>query len=209
MKIITENEHRLQMESMGLICRTTDRQKKNGTIIWYDPKCDCLYGIYTSGYVRRITKRFYSPSPYQLNPIRKISITLDDGTTSKKYVRVLLSQQEQFNRIPHWIAHYRQHVEESQDIVRDKLKEYQQKIITAVGGYGTLGKIGIKGDPETKDIQCEGFFDIENGRDNLYDFRLVNEVIDCMSLFRMFLEYDNKFENDNWCEPVKGTRYFI
>ena len=50
------------MKSLDLIEVTTDRQARNGTIMYEDPQTctddnQIMYGIYKTGYVRRLAKR--------------------------------------------------------------------------------------------------------------------------------------------------------
>ena len=55
--------------SMGLEEKTTVKQKKNGTIMFYDPFVHCAYGFYPTGRFRRLPGSGYSGSASSnLNP---------------------------------------------------------------------------------------------------------------------------------------------
>lgn len=107
--------------SMGLYHIGTPRQVENGTLMYRDPRTNCLYALYESGYIRRFTPARYhgigqtvdgrSYAMYQLNPVyneNKIANSYD----GKKYlytvkVRRLLSPIEQLGRITIGITNYR------------------------------------------------------------------------------------------------------
>ena len=70
-----------QMQLLGIQDVTTDRQYKNGTIVWKLPVRDQYGGAihvasFASGYVRRTKAGGYCPS-WQLNKTRKVSPTKD------------------------------------------------------------------------------------------------------------------------------------
>ena len=108
--------------SMGLYHIGTRRQVENGTLMYRDPRTNCLYALYESGYIRRFTpkqlawgKAFQyngkSYAMYQLNPVYNETKNVK-SYTGKEYlytvkVRRLLSPIEQLGRITIAITNYR------------------------------------------------------------------------------------------------------
>jgi len=107
--------------SMGLYHVGTKKQVENGTLMYKDPRTDCLYALYESGYIRRLVPRKIrwgtsyrqeetNYAMYQLNPVYNEIRKCPDpfGTyiyTSKR--RRLLSPIEQLGRITIAITNYR------------------------------------------------------------------------------------------------------
>lgn len=55
-KVMIETNTELTTK-VGLKCVTTKKQERNGTAVYHDPLTNMYYGVYSSGYVRRL------PSP--------------------------------------------------------------------------------------------------------------------------------------------------
>jgi len=56
----------------GISDVSSDTQRKNGTIFIFDTESKVYYGIYSSGYVRRIVKHVGWNQMYQINPVIKV-----------------------------------------------------------------------------------------------------------------------------------------
>jgi|13_taG_2_1085334.scaffolds.fasta_scaffold05166_6 hypothetical protein len=87
------------MLNNNLIEVTRERQRKNGTRIFYCKLTKVKYGSYKSGYVRRMYPgRNYKEMSYQLNPINIIRSRFIDINGKydelKKYERVLIDKEE-------------------------------------------------------------------------------------------------------------------
>lgn len=70
-----------KLETLGLVEVTSQRQANNGTVCYHDPRTNCDYMSYESGYVRRSykSKSWWSGKTietiYQLNKTRKVTQT--------------------------------------------------------------------------------------------------------------------------------------
>lgn len=110
--------------SMGLYHIGTKKQVENGTLMYMDPRTDCLYALYESGYIRRFTPRQIgwgtsyrrketNYAMYQLNPVynenRKSIDWKGNPFLYKVKVRRLLPPMEQLGRITIAITNYRIH----------------------------------------------------------------------------------------------------
>jgi len=111
--------------SMGLFHIGTRRQVENGTLMYLDPRTNCLYALYESGYIRRFTPKQLAwgqafqyngkgYAMYQLNPVYNENRTYTslDGKQHlyKVKARRLLSPIEQLGRITIAITNYRIHL---------------------------------------------------------------------------------------------------
>ncbi len=111
--------------SMGLYHVGTKKQVENGTLMYIDPRTDCLYALYESGYCRRfvpttmawgqaqtVNERGYAM--YQLNRTYMENYIYQhmDGTVYKcrRKRRVLVGPMEQLGIVTAAIANYRIHL---------------------------------------------------------------------------------------------------
>ena len=94
------------MLNIGCIETTTERQKRNGTICFFDPQTKCHYMSYTNGYIRR-RKTFidyFSKEPvsriYQLNSTRQEPEEYGNGFYGTRTIRIMiLDENERIRRL--------------------------------------------------------------------------------------------------------------
>ena len=73
MKILNEIKKHAKLV-LNIDCVSTKRQLENGTLMFHDPVLDQTYGLYKTGYVRKMnltSSRFYPVGFEIMNPINR------------------------------------------------------------------------------------------------------------------------------------------
>lgn len=113
-----------ELLALGLTEITNDRQRKNGTMMFFDPQTGCEYGIYKTGYVRRKIKKSSNPFMrtdsyiYQLNqrPATIISRHTINGhkfTFTTKSIILVHDLCEQLRIVIKAVKNYRKYYEKN------------------------------------------------------------------------------------------------
>ena len=94
----------------GLVNITTKRQKTNGTEMYFDPETNVKYGVYESGYVRRILPK---EMMYPVNKRERVEVAIRNYYTGElmpyvehKYIRIA-SHMDRLERMVEAVENYR------------------------------------------------------------------------------------------------------
>lgn len=97
-----------QISELGLENITTDRQKKNGTMMFFDNKTGSKYGIYKSGYIRRQNnERLYQLNQRPATIISRETINGHKYTFSTKDITLVHDFDQQLEILIKGVKNYR------------------------------------------------------------------------------------------------------
>jgi hypothetical protein len=95
---------------LGLLYMSSPKQIANGTAMFYDPQTNAYYGIYKSGYVRRICPNewnYRGYAMYQLNRIKRTKLNTSGNYTCYRYERILANPTEQLAILHRAVENFR------------------------------------------------------------------------------------------------------
>ena len=103
-----------ELNDLGLKIVTTDRQKKNGTLMLFDPQTGSEYGIYKTGYVRRKSaSRIYQLNQRPATVIRRYNYNGHKFTHTTKSITLVHDMSEQLNIVLKAVKNYRKYYAEN------------------------------------------------------------------------------------------------